>query len=477
MNMEKPTRVIEIDAGYSYFRRWIINAAALLTGDVLVLFSALVLAGLIRYLIRSEHMPLSRGAYLIPAWCIGAIIGKLVPGWGMGTVEEMRRVQLLLLGIFALAVSALFFTKSADITSRIKVVLAYALCVPLLPLVRYCIRSVLIRFHLWGIPTVIYGTNRTASHVIEVIRTKPELGYIPVGVFEDESDDASHRLERLPVLGSMCDYTTKAPFAIIGVPAISAADMRQLLNGSLARYRRVILIPDLLDIPSVWVTTHDFNGVLGLEIVRNLLNPVARWSKSIFEWIAVFGTLPLWLPLCICIALAIWLEDRHNPFFMQERVGKNGHVFKIIKFRSMDPHAEAILEKHLAEHPDARAEWLKNCKLRQDPRITRMGRIVRITSLDELPQLFNVLKGDMALVGPRPLPQYHHEKLPANALVLRERVLPGITGLWQISGRSDSGTDGMEKNDSYYVRNWSIWLDITILAQTLAAVLRGRGAY
>jgi len=140
-------------------------------------------------------------------------------------------------------------------------------------------------------------------------------------------------------------------------------------------------------------------------------------------------------------------------------------------------HAEAVLEAQIQNNPEVREEWLRDRKLKRDPRITPFGRTLRRMSLDELPQLFNVLKGDMALVGPRPLPDYHHNEIPPSVRVLREQVSPGVTGLWQVSGRSDAGTRGMEKLDTYYVRNWSFWLDVIILARTLSAVWRGEGAY
>ena len=143
----------------------------------------------------------------------------------------------------------------------------------------------------------------------------------------------------------------------------------------------------------------------------------------------------------------------------------------------MVPHAEERLKEALQQDEGLRVEWEKYYKLKKDPRITRIGRVLRRTSLDELPQLLNVLSGSMSLVGPRPLPSYHFEDLPKSVQQLRDQVKPGITGLWQVSGRSESGTAGMEKHDPYYVRNWSIWLDIIILFRTIRAVLVARGAY
>jgi lipopolysaccharide/colanic/teichoic acid biosynthesis glycosyltransferase len=143
----------------------------------------------------------------------------------------------------------------------------------------------------------------------------------------------------------------------------------------------------------------------------------------------------------------------------------------------MVPNAERVLEESLKKDESLRAEWEKNFKLKKDPRITRVGRFLRKTSLDEIPQLVNVLDGTMSLVGPRPLPEYHFTELSPQVRSLRNKVRPGITGLWQVSGRSDSGNEGMEKWDPYYVRNWSIWLDVVILFRTFKAVFFASGAY
>jgi lipopolysaccharide/colanic/teichoic acid biosynthesis glycosyltransferase len=143
----------------------------------------------------------------------------------------------------------------------------------------------------------------------------------------------------------------------------------------------------------------------------------------------------------------------------------------------MHPDAEGILQSRLEDDPELRREWQTNFKLRRDPRITRVGAFLRRTSLDELPQLVNVLRGEMALVGPRPLPAYHYEELPERVRKLRDRVRPGVTGLWQVSGRSEAGHAGMSRWDAYYVRNWSVWLDIVIFVRTIRTVVTGHGAF
>ena len=203
----------------------------------------------------------------------------------------------------------------------------------------------------------------------------------------------------------------------------------------------------------------------------------ARIIKRAFDLAALISSAIFWLPLCLIIAALIWLEDRKNPLFLQERIGKEGKVFKTWKFRTMVPNADEVLAQKLEEDPALREEWEMFYKLRNDPRITKMGHFLRRTSLDEIPQLVNVFKGEMSLVGPRPLPRYHYEVLPAHVRALREQVQPGLTGLWQVSGRSDAGTEGMEISDPAYVKNWSLGLDFKILIKTVSVVVKGTGAY
>ncbi len=199
--------------------------------------------------------------------------------------------------------------------------------------------------------------------------------------------------------------------------------------------------------------------------------------KHFIEISIVLITMPFWFPICTLIYFAIWMEDGKNPLFLQERLGKDGKVFRTFKFRTMVPNAEEVLKQVLAEDEELRTEWETFYKLRKDPRVTKIGKILRRTSLDELPQLLNVLRGEMVMVGPRPLTAYHREVLPASVRALRESVKPGITGLWQVSGRSDAGTEGMKKWDPYYVQNWSIMLDLSILFRTAFVVIACKGAY
>jgi Undecaprenyl-phosphate galactose phosphotransferase WbaP len=240
-------------------------------------------------------------------------------------------------------------------------------------------------------------------------------------------------------------------------------------------FSRIIVIPDLFNISTLWINAIDFGGILGLDVAQRLLDARRQAFKRIFEIMIVLVTTPMTVPLLVFLALAIKIDDRGPVFFRQERIGRGGVPFRIWKFRTMIPGAETVIMDYLEKNPHLRQEWGMTRKLSQDPRITRIGKMLRKTSLDELPQLFNVICGDLSLVGPRPIVAEEAEKYK-EVFDLYKKVRPGITGLWQISGRSNTAYDERVDLDSYYVRNWSILFDIYILAMTPKVVFTGHGA-
>lgn len=207
-----------------------------------------------------------------------------------------------------------------------------------------------------------------------------------------------------------------------------------------------------------------------------LLGGFAPWLKRAFDVVSAVGLMTVAVPLGLLIAAAIRLETRGPVFYRQTRIGRGGHLFSLWKFRSMAVNSHELLERYLAEHPDLLAEWEATHKLKDDPRVTRVGRFLRRRSLDELPQLWNVLKGDMSLIGPRPIVD---EELPkyGDAFALYQRVKPGLTGLWQVSGRSDLSYRRRVELDSHYIRHWSLWLDLKVIWKTVGVLLRAHGAY
>lgn len=471
--------VINIDAGVrkpKFHGRFALNALAIMIADAIAMTGALCMANYLLLLINDMPFLIQRGFLIIPAWTLVSLIARLSPGWGMGVVDELRRIQGALLILFMITLVVSYFTKKNIATSRIVFLFTYVLAAVLLPLVRTMARGIVLRVGQWGVPVSIYGDIPSVDMMIEALRGEMGLGYIPAAIFTDDVSQGTV-INGVPVLGHLHNTTMRTPVAIVAMAEASRHQLIDTLEGPLEVYRRVILIPDLKEAPSLWVTPRDLQGILGLEITKNLLNPFARVFKRLTDLALVVLTSPLWVPLMLLLYLLIWLEDRKNPVFLQSRVGEGGGTFRTVKFRTMVPNAEQVLKTALKKNPVLRAEWEAHYKLKKDPRITRIGTLLRKTSLDEIPQLLNVLRGSMSLVGPRPLPSYHHEDLPERVRWIRDKVQPGITGLWQVSGRSEAGTAGMEKWDPYYVRNWSIWLDIVILARTFKVVFFAHGAY
>jgi Undecaprenyl-phosphate galactose phosphotransferase WbaP len=257
--------------------------------------------------------------------------------------------------------------------------------------------------------------------------------------------------------------------ALVALPNLSRQELLELVDRAGSAFSHLIVIPDLFGMASLWVTAVDFGGVLGLEVRQNLLSPLNRCLKRSMD-----------LALPVVAAAMLWIR-RASPgpaFFRQDRGGAGGGVVRVWKLRTMYANADELLRRHLEREPAAREEWRRFFKLRRDPRlIPGIGPLLRRTSLDELPQLWNVLKGEMSLVGPRPFPAYHLDQFDTKFRALRARVLPGLTGLWQVSARSDGDLEVQRALDTYYIRNWSPWLDLYILARTVRAVVGRRGAY
>jgi Undecaprenyl-phosphate galactose phosphotransferase WbaP len=343
------------------------------------------------------------------------------------------------------------------------------------------IRTILIRRKLWGVPAVVIGAGPTGQQVVRILQQMPELGLRPVGFFDDHhaNDEGSQALvENLPVLGSIADsakYSRRIETAIVTTPA-HAEETVDAVATQLG-YREIIVVPDLRELPTLGVQTRDLNGLIGLQMRRNLLLKRNRLLKQTMDWL-------LALPLClvsapVIAAMALWIVavSAGPPFYVQLRDGKDGRPIKVWKLRTMYPDAEERLEQHLNADPSARQEWERYFKLADDPRILPgVGHFLRRTSLDELPQIFNVIRGEMSLVGPRPFPTYHLDRFDTAFRSLRSSVIPGITGLWQVSARSDGDLEVQQALDTYYIRNWSIWVDLYILSKTLGAVVAGRGA-
>jgi Undecaprenyl-phosphate galactose phosphotransferase WbaP len=241
-------------------------------------------------------------------------------------------------------------------------------------------------------------------------------------------------------------------------------------------FQHVLLVPDMPGICSLGITTREVGGEVGFEMPQRLFQRGPAIVKRSMDFLLSLLGLVVLSPLFLLIAVAVKLTSKGPIFYGQSRYGRDGKIFKALKFRSMVPHADRILADHLATHPEDLFEWQRDHKLKNDPRVTSIGKWMRRLSLDELPQLFNVLAGQMSLVGPRPIVKDEIQKY-GRRYGLYSRVRPGITGLWQVSGRNNTTYDQRIAMDEYYVQNWSVWFDSYLLIRTVKTVLYGEGAY
>ena len=405
---------------------------------------------------------------------------KPIPGVGLPPADELRRSVLATSMVFLILAVGTFIFKVGPEFSRGLFVFSWGASLLTVPTVRVIARALFRGRSWWGWPVVVMGAGKTGELLVRVLCRFPDLGLRPVAVFDDNPDKHGD-LHGVPVLGGIDDAAEFADrhgirHLLVAMPGIDRGRLLHVLGDHAERIPHIYVVPDLFGISSLWANAMDFRGTLVLEMRQELLLKRWQFAKRCMDFVlTVVGGL-LILPIIGLLALAVKLDSPGPVFYGHGRIGRNGKTFKAWKFRSMVQNADAVLAKVLADNPEAQAEWDADQKLRDDPRITRIGKFLRKTSLDELPQLWNVIVGEMSLVGPRPIVQAEVEKY-GDYFYLYSKVLPGITGLWQISGRNDTTYEQRVQLDVYYVRNWSFWIDIYILSRTFWAVVFKGGAY
>ena len=462
-------------------RRWVPGFMFLV--DVAAVESALLFGYLGRNAL-SSWWPIT----LTPSIYLGLIVGVLVvpvsyyaiglhPGYGMGSIERLRRHMRMTVFVFGMLIAWDYIAQGGD-WSRGVMLATFAFVLVLSPLFETLGRGYLIRKGLWGVPVLLAGTGEKGALLARILRDEPGLGFVPIGFLTQDSGDGITELENLPVLGHVSQAVAlkaQVETVILTAPGDSPNGFGQLIKD--LPFRRVIVVPNLSEFPSLWVNARDLGGVLVLELRQNLLIRRNQVLKEISDYVLAIPLFLVSLPILAAAAVCIKIMSPGPAFFQQERDGLDGRKFRMWKLRTMCPDAEARLEEYLRKNPGARKEWQTHMKLRNDPRvIPRVGVWLRATSIDELPQFWNVLRGEMSLVGPRPFPRYHLDMFTAEFRDFRTGVRPGITGLWQVTARSEADLKAQEVLDTYYIRNWSLWLDLYTLVRTIPAVLGRNGA-
>jgi Undecaprenyl-phosphate galactose phosphotransferase WbaP len=355
---------------------------------------------------------------------------------------------------------------------------AWLAIVGMVPLFRSLTRHLLARHRWWGHPTLVIGSGTGADALARALAGAPRSGLRPVLL-----TDPSHRcrVSVTPVMNDpdMLESLVRAEgirHAVVSLPELSSARMSELLDRFGGMIPHLLVLSDASTMPTLWGASRRCGRLTGIEVRNGLLLATLGVVKRAFDLSIALTALICSLPVIIGLMILVKLTSRGPIFFGHTRIGQHGKRFKAWKFRSMYLNADAVLRDHLEKVAGAQMEWDRDQKLRRDPRVTRIGALLRKTSLDELPQIWNVLKGDMSLVGPRPIVQDEVVRY-GRVFRLYTSVKPGITGLWQVSGRNDIGYEERVQLDQFYVRHWSPWLDIYILGRTVITLLHRKGAY
>ena len=408
-----------------------------------------------------------------------ALVG-LYPGYGLAPAEELRRQSYATLATLAVTTLLAFAFQVGDLLSRLLIGIVFVECLLAAPLVRHYVKWGLGKVGLWGKPALIVGAGETGRSLVRTLKEERGLGLRPAGLLEFGLAARIGASEGAPDGGSVANALHQArkqgmDTVIFAVPQPPPEYWGRLLDVARRRFPQVIVMPEVAGVTSAAVRARNLGGCLGLEIKENLLNPWALRAKRVLDLAATMVGGILVLPVLLVICLLIKMDSSGPVIYKDKRIGKDGKLFSCLKFRTMVTDAEDKLQRMLEDNAGLREEYLKYHKLRDDPRVTRVGRFLRKTSLDELPQLWNVLRGEMSLVGPRPyLPRESEEIGSAQEEILR--TPPGITGPWQVAGRNHTSFEERVQMDAYYVRDWSVWLDLIILARTVESVVFGRGA-
>lgn len=390
--------------------------------------------------------------------------------------QELRATTLATVFIIALLSSTSYWTRLSFQHSRAVLIISGALLLVLLPAVHFEAKRFFSRYAWWGYQTAIYLFEKKEAFYIRMLMERLHVCLKPILLMRHSGDSLEgETLDGVPVVCGHDFFSRQTPridgiFMFLGYPQLGSG-ARSVLRRAESRFTRTIILHESLNYGNQWVRPVELGHHLGLEIVQRLLDSRLLATKRCVDVLLTLFMLVLLAPLFALIALLIVVTSPGPVFFRHERLGRGGKPFLAWKFRTMVPDAPKALELFLAANPKLRLEWEQTHKLARDPRITRFGALLRRTSLDELPQLFNVLSGDMSLIGPRPIVKEELSKY-GDSFELVSRVRPGLTGLWQVSGRSRLPYSERVELDIYYIKNWSFWLDFYIMLKTPWAVLR-----
>jgi Undecaprenyl-phosphate galactose phosphotransferase WbaP len=416
----------------------------------------------------------------LPVFILIFQIQGLYPGVSLAPAEELRRICIGSL----MAHGGIIFSRYIEDRELDCLTIAFVLSFLLSTITILILRSVnllcLSKTKFGGIPAVIYGGQSMGRMLVDKLLNNMSLGYAPIVILDDSSETGDEyrgvAIIHDTSIGPEIVKRTGIRMAIVAMSHIKRKELVSLVNNSVSAFRHTILIPDFFGITTIWMSARDFDGLLGLATSQKLKNGFNLFLKRAIDlFVVIFGGIVI-LPFLLIIAFFVKFTSKGPALYGHKRVGMGGKEFITYKFRTMVIDADKRLKNILESDAGALAEWNANQKLKDDPRVTKFGKFLRKTSLDEFPQILNVLKGEMSLVGPRPIVQNEIEKYGDDFKRIFS-VKPGITGLWQVSGRSETDYADRVSFDTYYLQNWSCWMDLWVLYKTIWVVIGGKGAY
>ncbi len=455
----------------------------LVVNDILMIGLAVVFSAGIRYLLLpilggviNWRVILNGMLFFIIFNIFLAWLNGLYPGFGLAAVHEMQKIiyvvslATVFLGVF------LFLQQLGLAYSRSIFIFTWIFSALFMMLGRFALRNRFSRFDWWGVPLVVVGSEDNVEPVIIKMIESRRLGFRPVFYF-DPNFRSKAPINDVPAVETKDDL--KDIVAQTGIKHVVftnpiGKDIASEFTWMRDVFPNILFVMDTASFGSLWVRTIDLHGTLVIETNYHLLNQREKTVKRIIDMFLTMLLLLVTWPVFLILALLIRLDTKGPIFYTQKRLGKDGETFDSIKFRTMFNDAEEKLEELLENDPEAALEYDKYHKLANDPRITRVGKFLRRYSLDELPQLFNVVKGDMNLIGPR---SYMPSELPVmgDTAKIILKVRPGLTGWWQVMGRNSTLFKERLQLDEYYISNWSIWLDLYIIIKTVWVILKGEG--
>jgi Undecaprenyl-phosphate galactose phosphotransferase WbaP len=416
----------------------------------------------------------------VPVFLIIFQILSLYPGIALAPAEELRRFCI---GSF-MAHGGIIMSRYIEhhdwdsITAAL--IISFIFSTFILMIARTITHWLLHVTRLRGVPAVIYGSGSTGKMIVDSLLGSVRSGYIPALILDNEPD-GENEYNEVPIIhdtsiGPEIVSRYKIKMAVVAMPDLDNKGLKHIMNTSVSAFRYSAYIPDFVSATNIWMSVRDFGGILGLATSNKLKMAWNLWIKRFMDLtIVIFGGIVV-LPFLLVLALLVKLSSPGPVLYKHKRLGINGKYFTAYKFRSMVMDAQERLQKLFESDSEIKKEWEKNHKIQNDPRVTAIGRFLRRTSLDEFPQLINVLKGEMSLVGPRPIVDEEVSRYGEDFDRIFS-VKPGMTGMWQVSGRSQTDYADRVLYDTYYLQSWSVWLDIWILFMTFGTVLRGKGAY